>query len=411
MTSHIDPRGAVTTNGPILVFEHVHARDAAGPKGRARGTLAGPSFALGPGVFAFVGAPEDGTLALAELLSGARAPLRGRVTILGQTPASSSAVRARIGSLAPEPWLPDARTVARAVAIALAARGERDASAKDAAPVLDALGLGHLGAREPRSLAFAEQRAAELALALSMRSPLVVALHEPLSDVAINLLGLVRERIRELAAKGACVVVTTSSPADARALADRVMVLHKGRILGEADAAEPMPGADPTVVAWVRPADVPSELSPVRLLAQRLSTRPEVRAVSWDEGKDHAPHAAELRVSGNDLDACALALVDVAAEVGVVIEAIAPASPGIVQVRAAAEALDAFRRVSVAHRPGPPFRPAIASPPLPQPQPPAQPLPQPSPPPLAELAPTSPPADTAATNDRPDEPRGGEGES
>ncbi|MDC0746217.1 ATP-binding cassette domain-containing protein [Polyangium mundeleinium] len=328
---------------PRLLLEAVHARDAAAPRGASRGSLTGVSLALGAGVFAVVGAPEDGTLALSEVMTGARAPLQGRVLVEGQSPARSPLLRARIGALAAEPALPDARTVEASVALARGARGESTTRAGD---VLDPFGLGHLARREPRSLSFAEARAVELALALSTPSPLLVALHEPLSDVALNLLGLVRERIRELALGGACVVVTTSSPADARALGDRVLVLHKGLVLGEADAAEPMPGGEPALVAWVRPADDTSERAPVRALARLLADRTEVRAVAWSEAEGPYPRAAELRLSGADLDACALALTDAAVEAGVVIEAVAPASPGIVQVRAAAEALLTFRRAA-----------------------------------------------------------------
>ncbi|MDC3956630.1 ATP-binding cassette domain-containing protein [Polyangium jinanense] len=334
---------------PRLLLEGIHARDAAAPRGASRGSLAGLNLALGAGVFAVLGAPEDGTLALSEVISGARAPLHGRVLIEGQSPARSPLLRARIGALAAEPTLPDARTVEACVALSRKARGESTTHAGD---VLDPFGLGHLARREPRSLSFAEARAVELALALTTPSPLLVSLHEPLSDVALNLLGLVRERIRALALGGACVVVTTSSPADARALGDRVLVLHKGIVLGEADAAEPLPGGEPALVAWVRPADDASERSPVRVLARLLSDRPEVRAVAWSEAAGPYPQAAELRLSGEDLDACALALTDAAVEAGVVIEAVAPASPGIVQVRAAAEALLTFRRAAgLAQRP------------------------------------------------------------
>lgn len=346
-------------HSPLVALDSVHARDVAGPKGRARGSLLGIHLSLGPSVYAFVGAPEDGTLALAEVLTGTRAPLRGRVLVSGRFPARSYEARRRIGSLLGEPSLPDARTVEASIALALEARGE---VGTPAARVLEPFGLGNLAQREPRSLSYAETRAVELSLALSTKSPALVVLYEPLADVAINLLGLVRERIREIARAGACVVLITSSPADARALADRTFVLHKGLILGEDDAAQPLPGGEPAVVAWVRPADDPSSLAPVRALSRLLADRAEVRAVSWNEGPAGTQRAAELRIVGEDLDACALALVDAAAEASVVIEAIAPASPGITQVRAATEALLAFRRSPAYRPPPPPMHPASPMP-------------------------------------------------
>jgi ABC-2 type transport system ATP-binding protein len=223
------PPGAASAS--ILDLYRVHARDAAGASGRARGALAGVSIALEASVHAFLGAPEDGTLALAEAITGARAPLRGRVTVRGRDPARTSFVRARIGALAAEPRLPDAATVRDAVRLAMRARGE---SGDRFDAVLDPLGLSSLQARAPRSLAFAEKRAVELAIALSTPAPLLLALHEPLGDVALPRLELLAIRLREAALAGACVVLTTSSPRDARALADHVLVLHKGVIAREA---------------------------------------------------------------------------------------------------------------------------------------------------------------------------------
>ncbi len=336
------------TAPPIVVLDAVTARDMAAPRRRARGALASLSVSLGPGVFAFVGAPEDGTIAISEILTGARAPLRGRVLVAGEVPTRSKRVRARIGVLGSEPQLPAARTVRDAVTIAQQARGQALARPME---VLTPLGLDHLGLRDPNSLSFAENRAVELAIALSTPAPLLIALHEPLADVAINLLGVVRERIRMLAESGACVVITTSSPADARALGDRVFVLHRGAILSTSDAADPLPGSAPLLIAWVRPAEPNEGLAPVRVLARLLAERPEVSSVAWSDKHDSPPHAAELRLSGSDLDACALALADAATEAGAVIEAIAPASPGITRLRAAAETVEALRRATALPKP------------------------------------------------------------
>ena len=60
-----------------------------------------------------------------------------------------------------------------------------------------------------------------------------------------------------------------------------------------------------------------------------------------------------LRLSGTDIDACALALADAATEVGAVIEAISPASPSLTRLRAATEAAEALRRTTAHQRPDP----------------------------------------------------------
>jgi ABC-2 type transport system ATP-binding protein len=347
---------------PILVLERAHARDVAGPRGRARGVLGGVSLALGAGVHAFLGAPADGTLALADLVVGARAPLRGKVTVTGRDPARAAFVRARIGALGAEPRLPTAPTVRASVRLAMRARGE-SGDLFDA--VLDPLGLSHLQARAPRSLTFAEQRAVELALALSTPAPVLLALHEPLCDVALPSLDALHLRLREAAAAGACVLVTTSSPADARALSDHVLVLQKGLVVREArDGAGLVSGDGITLTAWVR--------SGARELCAALALRPEVRAVSWRESGAQtgdpeggsAPTSpgepSVLEVSGDHAEACALALIDVALATGAEIEAMTEAAPTLGDVRVTTEML--WKALRAHPAPAPPPAPPPATP-------------------------------------------------
>lgn len=332
---------------PVVMVQSVTARDQAGPRGRARGTLNGISFSLTAGVFAFVGAPEDGTIALVDVLSGVRAPLRGHVQVVGVSPERSSRLRSRMGVLSPEPSLPSARSVTDLVTAALVARGQTQPRAAD---VLGSLGLDYLASRRPQSLSFAETRAVELALALSTPSPILVVLHEPLVDVAINLLGVVRERIQQLARDGACVVVTTSSPADARSVSDDIFLLHRGSVIRDVSIASAVAPNVPMLVAWVRPSDSSHGIAPIRRLAQALADKPEVSSVAWTDADVQPSRSAELRLSGSDLDACALALADAATDVGAVVEAITPASPGIARLRAAAETAESLRRAAAQSR-------------------------------------------------------------
>jgi ABC-2 type transport system ATP-binding protein len=310
---------------PIVVLERVHARDAAGPTGLSRGALAGVSLELGAGVHAALGTPEDGTLALAAVIAGARAPLRGKVTVTGRDPARVAFVRARIGALGAEPRLPPAPTVREAVRLAMRARGETGDRFDG---VLDPLGLSPLQARNPRSLSFAEQRAVELALALSTPAPVLLALHEPLADVALPRIEALQLRLREAAASGACVLVTTSSPADARSLADRVLVLHRGIVAREARGGGGLVLDEGiSLQVWVRAG--------ARALAAALGEHPEVRAVSWRE----SPEGALVEVSGDRAETCALALADAALAAGVEIEAMVESAPTLGDVRAATELL------------------------------------------------------------------------
>jgi len=317
-----------------LVLLAVHARDTAGPGGRPRGAIAALSMTLTKGIHAVLGAPEDGTLALFDAVTGVRAPLRGKVLVDGRDPARTPAVRARIGALAAESKLPPAASVGAAVRLALRARGE-DGHRIDA--VLDPLGLSALHARSPSSLSFAEARAVELAIALTTPAPLLLALHEPLSDIAVANVHLVRERLREIAAARACVLITTSSPADARTLGDRIHVLHKGLLVREVggDARGLLVGATAELTAWIAPAPLGAGAA-ARLLAAALSRGEGVRGVTWEDPREGA---AKVRVQADTFEACAAALADAAVETGVVIEAIAPSTPALAEVRTATDTL------------------------------------------------------------------------
>jgi ABC-2 type transport system ATP-binding protein len=352
VTADADPTGAV------VELVRVQARDAAGREGRPRGSLAGASLALDAGVHAFLGAPEDGTLALVDVLTGARRPLRGRVAIVGKDPWRTPALRARIGALAVEPRLPDARTVREAVALATRARREQgDRFDAVAAP----LGLVALADRAPRSLAFAEERAVELALALSTPSPVLLVLHEPFADVAGSSRDLLAARVAEVAASGACVVITTSSPKDARALADHVVVLRRGLVAQETKRGAAL-GADPTVLrAWIGASD---DGEGARELCAALALRPEVLGVSFEAGEADEGGAGIVDVRGASAEATALALVDAAVEVGVHVQAIREIAPSLGEVRAATDALSK-RAQRPASPPSPALPPAAPQPALP----------------------------------------------
>ncbi|WP_437513592.1 ABC transporter ATP-binding protein [Sorangium sp. So ce1099] len=325
---------------PIVVIEGVRARDGAGEAGRPRGSLVGATAALGPGVHAVLGAPEDGTLALAELLAGRAAPLAGRVLVAGREPSRSAAARARIGVLAAAPELPDGASVAASMSVALRARG---APSSSAAALLEPLGVAPLLGRRKASLSFAEARAVELSLALGVPQPLLICLVEPFADVAVPSPEPVRERLRALAAGGACVVLITSSTADARALADRIHVLDRGviartepgdgdRLAGVPSAAAPgaaRPEVELHVLLHERAPDAPG----ARALAAALASAPAVRACAWEQGPLDA--SSTLRIRAADREAAALAILDAAAREDVTLAAIASPAPSMHDVRAA----------------------------------------------------------------------------
>ena len=118
------------------------------------------------------------------------------------------------------------------VAFALRRRKLPRAQAQDrAAAMLDRVGLGVLGQRYPNELSGGEQQRVALARALVADTGLILC-DEPLSNLDADL----RERMRlEISAlvreAGATTVYITHDQAEAFALADRVGVLERGRLV------------------------------------------------------------------------------------------------------------------------------------------------------------------------------------
>lgn len=109
-------------------------------------------------------------------------------------------------------------------------RAERAAKAQ---ALLDRVGVGHLAKRRPRTFSGGEAQRVALARALAC-SPKLVLLDEPFSaldrELRAQLTGLVRELAPEL---GVPVIHVTHSIAEARLLADRVVQLDGGKVIGE----------------------------------------------------------------------------------------------------------------------------------------------------------------------------------
>ncbi|NUP13506.1 MAG: hypothetical protein HOW73_46305 [Polyangiaceae bacterium] len=313
---------------PALVLRDVVARDAAGAKATARGMLYGVSLDLGATDVAVVGAIEDGTLALAEVLVGRFRPDRGTVRVQGKDPFNAVELRCRIASIGIDPALPLAASVLASVDLATSAWPSPVA----AADVLARFGLGALGPRAVASLTASEVRAVEIALALAIPDPALVVALEPFADLSM----VPRARLEEALAERArvCpVVAITSSPADAKRFG-RSVVLHRGAFARSTEGAHAglAPALDASLTVWVS--------SGARELVAALSRDPAASSIAFDATTNDADaHATSgiLRVSGKDADALALAIADATRASGAAVTAVAEGAPGLAEVRAATE--------------------------------------------------------------------------
>ena len=191
-------------------------------------------------ILAVIGPNGSGKSTLLRVLGLLETPTAGALRFRGApvTPRDGLAVRRRMASVFQEPLLA-ASTVSGNVALGLRFRGERGpAVAARVTGWLDRFGIGHLAARQARTLSGGEAQRTALARALVVE-PEVLLLDEPFSsldpptrEVLIDDLG------RVLREERTTTVLVTHDRGEAMALGDRVGVLMNGRLIQVDEAAQ-----------------------------------------------------------------------------------------------------------------------------------------------------------------------------
>ncbi|MEU4797211.1 ABC transporter ATP-binding protein [Streptomyces sp. NPDC023327] len=209
----------------------------------------GVSFGVGRGeLFALLGTNGAGKTSTVELLEGLAAPAGGRVRVLGHDPYTErDAVRPRIGVMLQEGGFPAELTVAETVRMWAGCTS----GARPAAQALDMVGLGKRSRVRVKQLSGGEKRRLDLALALIGR-PEVLFLDEPTTGLDAEGRRDTWELVRELRDGGTTVLLTTHYLQEAEELADRLAILHEGRIAAEGSVADVV-AAQPSHVSFELP--------------------------------------------------------------------------------------------------------------------------------------------------------------
>ncbi len=218
---------APTGELPIRFEDVSVARGAVTMLDRVSLTISGgaPTVLIGPN--------GSGKTTLLRVASGLLAPTSGRVTwdSLERVPAHRNAILFQRPAML-------RRSAAANIAYALASvgvpRAERPRRIEE---LLSLVRLHGFASRPARSLSGGEQQRLALARALA-RDPAVLFLDEPSASLDPAAAKSIEDVVRAVAANGVKVVMSTHDLGQARRLAGEIVLLHRGQIVEQGDAAD-----------------------------------------------------------------------------------------------------------------------------------------------------------------------------
>jgi ABC-2 type transport system ATP-binding protein len=199
-------------------------------------------------IFALLGTNGAGKTSTVELLEGLAAPAGGQVRVLGHDPYTDrAAVRPRTGVMLQEGGFPSELTVAETARMwagcVSGARPERE--------VLALVGLETKAGVRVKQLSGGQRRRLDLALAL-LGDPEVLFLDEPTTGLDAEGRRATWELVSALRDGGTTVLLTTHYLEEAENLADRLAIMHEGRIATTGTPAE-VTASEPSRITFELP--------------------------------------------------------------------------------------------------------------------------------------------------------------
>ncbi|WP_371061344.1 ATP-binding cassette domain-containing protein [Rhodosalinus sp. 5P4] len=199
-----------------------------------------------------IGPSGAGKSTLLNVIAGFFAPSAGRVLWDGRDITRLTPAERPVAMLFQEANLFPHLTAAQNVALALTPRARLSrAEAAAVEQALDRVGLSGLGERRPAQLSGGQQGRVALARALLQSKPLLL-LDEPFSALGPALRGGMLDLVREIAEEtGATVLLVSHDPADARRIADDILLVAEGRAAAPVPTAEILAAPPPALRAYL----------------------------------------------------------------------------------------------------------------------------------------------------------------
>ncbi|WP_208614268.1 ABC transporter ATP-binding protein [Streptomyces yokosukanensis] len=193
----------------------------------------GISLRLHPGeTVALLGPNGAGKSTTLDLLLGLKHPDGGTVSLFGGTPREAIA-DGRVGAMLQSGGLMDEVTVAELVKLACSLHPRPYKPAE----VMARAAIEQIADRKVNKLSGGQAQRVRFALATAGDSDLII-LDEPTTGMDVSARQAFWATMREQADQGRTVLFATHYLEEADAIADRVLVLHRGRLLADGTAAE-----------------------------------------------------------------------------------------------------------------------------------------------------------------------------
>nr|QIY73245.1 ABC transporter ATP-binding protein [Streptomyces sp. RLB1-33] len=193
----------------------------------------GLTLDLHPGeTVALLGPNGAGKSTTLDLLLGLKHPDTGAVRVFGAGP-REAIVGGRVGAMLQSGGLMDEVTVGELVKLAC----DLHPKPYKVSDVLARAGISQIADRKVNKLSGGQEQRVRFALATAGANDLIV-LDEPTTGMDVSARQAFWATMREQADQGRTVLFATHYLEEADAIADRVLVLHRGRLLADGTAAE-----------------------------------------------------------------------------------------------------------------------------------------------------------------------------
>lgn len=202
-------------------------------------------------LYALLGSNGAGKTSTLETIEGHRTASGGSVRVFGVDPRRRREVRPRTGIMLQSGGFSPELSARESVALfgALSARHD------DAERVLDVVGLGARARTRVAQLSGGEQRRLDFAVAV-WGGPELIVLDEPTTGLDVSARDEVWRVVERLRAEGTTFLLTTHYLEEAQQHADRIGIMHRGRLHTEGTVAD-VTGTLPDRIAFELPPGAP----------------------------------------------------------------------------------------------------------------------------------------------------------